>query len=81
MKGAAMQPIRKGSIATCSHGMLGLILVDEPVAMRYPDGNSDIAWIGIQLGKKMFGEPWSSRHPKVVSHINVEMHDLNHLRK
>ena len=40
---------RKGAIAFCSIGKLGLITSDGPVSVTYPDGNTGLAWTGIQL--------------------------------
>ena len=77
-----LQP-RRGALAFCSIGRLGLILCDEPQEISYPDGNTGIAWTGIQLTPGMggkdndvlqrVGDPWSSRHPRVVGYIE-ELH-------
>ena len=72
---------RKGSIAFCTRGYLGLITEDAPKEITYPDGNKGLAWVGIQLtDKKSFspdwkgpvgiGTPWSSRTPVVVGHVD-----------
>lgn len=75
---------RRGAIAYCSLGRLGLILCDEPQEITYHDGNKGVAWVGIQLTEgdvngvggdvgKVFhqkiGDPWSTRHPNVVGYI------------
>lgn len=60
---------RRGAIAYCSAGKLGLITCDEPLEVTYHDGNKGVAWIGIQLTKGIIGDPWSSRTPKVVGYI------------
>ena len=59
----------KGSLAVCSIGSLGLITVNEPVRITYPDGNSAVSWIGIHLTAKVaeVGSPWSSRSPLVLT--------------
>lgn len=78
-----MEP-RRGAIAYCSLGRLGLILSDAPMSITYHDGNVGQAWTGIQLtegdvqgvggdaGKtfhQKIGDQWSSRNPKVVGYI------------
>ena len=65
----------RGSLALCSLGSLGLITKREPQLIEYKDGNKGIAFVGIHLTDKIskIGEPWSSRKPKVITHIdNVE---------
>lgn len=77
-------PPRRGALAYCSIGRLGLILCDEPQEIAYQDGNKGIAWIGIQLTDgdiqgvgidksqivhQKVGDPWSSRTPRVVGYI------------
>lgn len=59
-----MKP-RKGAIAVCSRGILGLITSEQPEEVEYPDGNKGVAWTGIQLDHNP-GAPWSSREPKVL---------------
>jgi hypothetical protein len=75
---------RRGAIALCTRGALGLITCDEAQEVTYNDGNKGVSWTGIQLtnttiqgmGKdegKTFdvkiGSPWSSRTPKVIAYI------------
>ena len=60
---------RKGSIAVCSQGHIGLITSDIMIAIVYPDETKGIAWTGIHLKGKI-GTPWSSRNPTVVGHID-----------
>lgn len=64
--------IKKGTLAICGIGCLGLITEDEPKEITYPDGNKGTAYVGIHLTDKVskVGSPWSSRNPKVVGHIN-----------
>jgi hypothetical protein len=66
-----MSNIRKGSLAICSLGCLGLITEDSPREVVYKDGNKGVAWVGIHLTDKIapIGSPWSSRNPKIVGHI------------
>lgn len=58
--------MKKGALALCSRGELGLILVDKPHFVYYGDGNFDEAWTGIHVSPEKFGEPWSSRTPTYV---------------
>lgn len=63
---------RKGSIAICSRGFLGLITDDDKKDIIYSDGNVGKAYVGIHLctDMKFFGTGWSSTKPKVIGHIN-----------
>lgn len=62
----------KGSLAICGLGCLGIIIDDEKRIVKYPDGNEGRAYIGIHATDKIanIGEPWSSRNPKIIGHIN-----------
>lgn len=76
---------RRGAIATCSIGSLGLILSEAPEDITYPDGNKGKAWTGIYLadrtvrwhfgpkqGQDEFvtaGSPWSSSKPNVICYV------------
>lgn len=75
-----MQP-KRGAIAVCSRGYIGIITADEPTEITYPDGNKGSAWLGIQLtdkppidadwkGQKGIGTPWSSRTPRVIGYVS-----------
>src|SRR5687767_11863070 len=66
-----MEP-RRGSLAYCSVGLLGLITSDRAELIEYPDGNKAYAWTGIQLtsSREAIGTSWSSRTPRVVGHID-----------
>ena len=61
--------IRKGCIARCSLGLLGLVTSNKPELVTYPDGNKGMAWTGIHITNVvgLLGEPWSSRDPKLVA--------------
>ena len=65
-----MKP-RRGALAICGIGTLGLIMTKDPVLVEYPDGNSGMAWSGIHLTSKVceIGTPWSSRNPVVVGYV------------
>ena len=71
-----------GAIAICSAGCLGLITSDCPVEVTYSDGNKATAWTGIHLTSKSsaVGNPWSSKNPTVVGHIN-SFTEKNRLRQ
>jgi len=76
---AANEP-KKGDLAVCSRGYLGLITSEGPEEVSYPDGTRGQAWTGIHLtwyrGLEYQhtnpGDPWSSRTPTVVGYINDE---------
>ncbi len=61
--------LRRGAIAYCSRGMLGLITCDCPQPVDYGNGQNGVAWVGIHLTGQI-GAPWSSREPEVVGHIS-----------
>jgi len=64
--------IRKGTLAVCGMGYLGLITEDKPREITYPDCNKFVTWVGIHLTDKVFpiGSAWSSRKPIVVGHTD-----------
>lgn len=68
---------RKGAIAICSLGSIGLITSDEPQEVTYADGNKAVAWTGIHLTDKIapIGSPWSSREPRVWFYIGYAHDD------
>lgn len=63
-----MKP-KKGMIAKCSNGKLGLITSDEPKPVTYSDGNTAYAYVGIHLTGDI-GSEWSSRNPIIVGNID-----------
>jgi len=56
----------QGWVAMCSRGYPGLILGNTRQSVTYPDGNTGTAWTGIHLDPDIFGQPWSSRNPKLM---------------
>ena len=57
-----------GRLAICGLGHLGLITSHEPEPVYYPDGDMGLAWKGKYiLPVEKFGEPWSSRNPKLIN--------------
>lgn len=72
---------RRGDIAICSAGYRGLILQDDPKEITYADGNKATAYIGVHLDERTRadgsrivkpGDPWSSRSPNVVGHVEID---------
>jgi hypothetical protein len=63
--------IRKGSLAICSMGTLGLITEEGTKLVFYPDKSDGYAYVGIHLTDKIapVGSPWSSRNPRIVGHV------------
>jgi len=60
---------KKGSIAYCGYGCIGLIMEDEPQEVTYSDGTKGVAYVGIHITDNKyakFGDPWSSRNPRVI---------------
>ena len=65
-----MSKPRRGAIAYCSEGYLGVVTDRAPQPVLYANGEEALAWQGVHLGKKFLGQLWSSRNPRVVGHIN-----------
>lgn len=76
---------RRGAFAYCSRGELGLITSEMPLTVVYEKCFScstiltsectcvtGIAWVGIHLSPEKFGEPWSSRTPRVVGALRPD---------
>ena len=62
---------KRGSLALCGLGCLGIITESTPQVVEYKDGNKGIAWVGIHLTDKIskIGKPWSSRNPRLLADI------------
>ncbi len=62
---------RKGDIAICGIGCLGLITKEGEKEVTYADGNKGRAYVGIHLTDKVckIGDPWSSRNPRVLCNV------------
>lgn len=87
MSGKATEKLepKRGAIALCSMGSLGLILSDKPEKITYDDGKTAEAWTGVYLtGRTIdwkFGpkkgetqeipalSPWSSTRPRVICYV------------
>jgi hypothetical protein len=70
--------MKKGDLAICSRGQLGLITSPFKSMVEYADETVGYAWVGIHLtdgvGHKI-GDPWSSRNPYVFGNINQWLAD------
>lgn len=67
-----MKP-KRGAIAICSLGTLGLITKDGLQEVKYSDGKKGEAYVGIHLTEKVCraGEQWSSRNPHVIGYTDL----------
>lgn len=67
-----MEP-KKGAIAICSLGTLGIITQDGLQEVKYPDGNKGEAYVGVHLTEKITyaGNKWSSRNPQVIGYTEL----------
>ena len=63
---------RRGSLALCGLGCLGIITHDKPKKVTYKDGNEGVAYTGIHVTDQVTkpGSPWSSRNPKVIGRVS-----------
>ena len=61
---------KRGDLALCSKGHLGMITSDYKHNVSYGDGTFGIAYIGVYLEKGCEGQPWSSRNPTIIGHIS-----------
>lgn len=60
---------KRGALAYCSLGYLGIITSHTPQIVVYPDGTEGTAWVGIQLTdgpNHNIGDYWCSRNPRVL---------------
>lgn len=63
----------RAHLALCSHGYLGLITSDAPVATPYSGSYQDVAWTGIHMAEgrdKKIGDRWQSKAPKILCHLS-----------
>jgi hypothetical protein len=60
-----MNKFRKGTIAVCQHGHIGLITFDEKF-----DCGLEKAYLGIHIAPERIGQPWQSQNPKFVCHVD-----------
>ena len=69
MDGPQLKP-RRGALAYCMKGYLGLIVEDEPSVKRPDYGNRVIrVWRGVHIGRHKVGRPWQTRAPVVVGYV------------
>ena len=87
--------IKRGDIARCSRGQLGLITASEPKWITYkrcyvcdPGRPHHVsctcergyAFVGVHLTSgegHNIGDPWSSREPRIVAHIDSILPELS----
>ena len=72
-----MNEIKRGCIARCSLGMLGLVTSETKVLTRY----GDQAWMGVQLLPEKAGHEWCSRNPTFVAESVQEIARLREERR
>jgi len=72
-----MEP-KKGSIAICGIGTLGVITKDGLQDVEYSDGNKGKAYVGIHLTEKVTqaGKGWSSRNPIVIGYTDLPVEEF-----
>lgn len=65
---------RRGDIAVCAHGYIGLITCETPDIVVHPGGGVGVElWKGIHLttkGGRIIGALWQSRCPKVIGNVD-----------
>lgn len=66
-----MDEIKKGSIAVCSAGFVGLVTSDNMILTKM----GHMAWCGVHLSPEKAGELWSSRKPILVCNNIKELID------
>lgn len=60
---------KRGDVAVCRHGYIGLITCDQPETERAGNDVGAEIWVGVQLTTKngrQVGGPWQSRQPTVL---------------
>ena len=70
-----MEP-KRGDIAICGIGTLGLITENGLKPLIYSNGNRGMAYLGVHLTDRVapVGSQWSSRTPIIVGHVdNIDM--------
>jgi hypothetical protein len=75
VRGKEMNEIKRGCVARCSLGLLGLVTSDTKVLTRY----GDQAWMGVQLDPDKAGKEWCSRNPTFVANSVAEL--INNKKK
>ena len=73
---------KRGDIAICGIGTLGLVLEDGMQDITYDNGQRGKAYIGVHLTDKVceVGGKWSSRDPVIVGHIDNIDTFIKHLK-
>lgn len=62
---------RKGDIALCGRGLLGIITSADQIRVDYPGGDEAMAWHGFHLSNARagVGHQWSSRNPCILGNV------------
>ncbi len=76
---------KKGDIAICHQGFLGVITKEPPIKVttgkvvndKIVSQQTDDVWEGIHLSVDRLGKPWMSKQPKVVGNIFDLLGDLH----
>jgi hypothetical protein len=63
---------KRGDIALCGRGSLGIIVDHKKRKVCYGDGNDAMAWMGFHLTNAIIGvgSVWSSKNPCIIGNIN-----------
>ena len=64
-----MSEIKKGCVARCSRGLLGIVTSNTKLMTRY----GEPAWLGLHLSPSKAGEKWCSRNPTLVANSIEEL--------
>ena len=63
---------RRGDLAICALGHVGVIACAKPQPVTYPDGNEGMAWVGWHIHSSLQGTQWSSRNPIVIARAQLD---------
>ncbi len=78
-----MEP-KRGALAVCGIGTLGLITRDGMHPVEYSDGSQGVAYTGIHLTDKVCPQfsLWSSKHPIVLGYLQIDdLEDFDKIEK
>lgn len=57
--------IKRGTIAKCSKGHIGVISQSEPITV-IRNGKEEKVYVGQHLSSENYGKPWQSKSPVVI---------------
>lgn len=71
-----MEP-KRGAIARCGMGRLGIILSFRPQRIQYSGGEWADVWTGVHIETET-QKPvlWSSKKPEVIGYVSLDILDL-----